>query len=180
MPANSRFNYTNSRSLGPDGEINIEGKGIAPTVRVAVDEETVFSRRDVLLDAAVDYLNEAQNTTFTRQRNGIVRFGEAVQFTIEGGQRIQYFIRLTEGQVINIITSGLDAIDGRTITRLYLPGSQEPALESYFYQQGDTRSGFANLEIPADIELIIEVGTLNDGFEGTIELLVEDVTPTDE
>ncbi len=180
MPANSRFNYTNSRSLGPDGEINIEGKGVAPTVRVPVNEETVFSSRDVLLDAAIEYLNSAQDTNFTRQRNGMLRLGEAVQFTIESGQRVQYFIRVTEGQVINIITSGLGAIDGRTITRLYLPGSKEPALESYFYRQGDTRSGFANLEIPADIELIIEVGTLNDGFEGTIELLVEDVTPTDE
>lgn len=180
MPANARFNYTNSRSLGPDGEINIEGKGVAPTVRVAVDEETVFSNRDVLLDAAVDYLTEVQNRAVTLQRNGLVRFGEAVQFTIEGGQRIQYFIRVREGQVVNIITTGLEAVDGRTITRLYLPGSQEPALESYFYEQGDTRSGFANLEIPADLELIIEVGTLNDGFAGTIELLVEDVTPTDE
>lgn len=180
LPAGARFNYTNSRSLGIDSEINIEGKGIAPTIRVPVNEETVFERSDAILDAAVEYLEQTQNTRFTIQRNGILRYDEPVQFSVAAGERVQYFIRATEGQVINIITTGLDAVEGRTVTRIYLPGQREAALESYLFRQGDTRSGFANLEIPISVELIIEVGTLNDAFDGTIELVVEDISPTDE
>jgi hypothetical protein len=39
------------------GEIHIEGKGVAPTVRVPVNEETLFSDGDPVFDAAVEHLN---------------------------------------------------------------------------------------------------------------------------
>jgi hypothetical protein len=41
-----------------NGEIHIEGKGVAPTVRVPVSEETLFSDGDPVFDAAVQYLDD--------------------------------------------------------------------------------------------------------------------------
>ncbi|MBC8170375.1 MAG: PDZ domain-containing protein, partial [Anaerolineae bacterium] len=61
LPDDTTFNYTNARSLDADGNINIEGIGVVPTVRVPVTEETLFSDSDVLLDAALDYLRDELN-----------------------------------------------------------------------------------------------------------------------
>lgn len=58
MPEGEQVRFTVGRAVDPNGNIHIEGKGIAPTVRVPVSEETVFSKGDPLLDAAVDYLDE--------------------------------------------------------------------------------------------------------------------------
>jgi hypothetical protein len=40
-----------------NGNIHIEGLGVAPTVRVPVTEESVLSRDDYLLNAAIEILN---------------------------------------------------------------------------------------------------------------------------
>lgn len=56
MPEGITVNYTNGRSVDMNGEIHIEGKGIAPTIRVPVTEATVFSDGDPVLQAALDYL----------------------------------------------------------------------------------------------------------------------------
>ena len=47
-----------------NGQIHVEGKGVVLAVRVPVTEETLFSPRDVVLDAAVAYLNEAPDVMF--------------------------------------------------------------------------------------------------------------------
>ena len=45
--------------MDADGNIHIEGKGVAPTIRVPYTRDTLFSEEDVLLNAAVDYLDGA-------------------------------------------------------------------------------------------------------------------------
>ena len=56
MPGGQFFQFTVGRAVDMNGEIHIEGKGVAPTVQVPVDEETLFAAGDPVLDAAVAYL----------------------------------------------------------------------------------------------------------------------------
>lgn len=57
MPDNISIQMTRSRAVDSDGEIHIEGIGVVPDVRVPVTIETLFSDEDVVLQAALDYLN---------------------------------------------------------------------------------------------------------------------------
>ncbi|MBP6440798.1 MAG: hypothetical protein KA259_04255, partial [Caldilineaceae bacterium] len=53
MPDFESLQFTVGRAVDMNGEIHIEGKGVAPTVRVPVTEETLFYAGDILLDTAV-------------------------------------------------------------------------------------------------------------------------------
>jgi len=57
MPDGIRMQMTVSRAVDADGNIHIEGQGVAPTVEVPVTEATLFTDEDVVLQAAVDHLN---------------------------------------------------------------------------------------------------------------------------
>jgi C-terminal processing protease CtpA/Prc len=52
MPEGIEGQYTRGRAVDPDGEIHIEGKGVAPTYDIPVNETTLFYDGDVILDAA--------------------------------------------------------------------------------------------------------------------------------
>lgn len=58
LPEGVIFRFPIARNLDPQGNIIIEGTGIAPTVKVPVDEQTLFAEGDPILDAAVAWLNE--------------------------------------------------------------------------------------------------------------------------
>ncbi len=58
MPGGIFFRMTIARELDMDGEIHIEGKGVAPTVEVPVNEETLFGGGDPVLQAAVEWLDD--------------------------------------------------------------------------------------------------------------------------
>jgi C-terminal processing protease CtpA/Prc len=58
MPDSIYFNMTVVRSVNADNEIHIEGQGVAPTIQIPLDEATVFSDEDVLLNAAIDWLDD--------------------------------------------------------------------------------------------------------------------------
>jgi C-terminal processing protease CtpA/Prc len=53
-----QLQYSTSRSVDPQGNIIIEGTGVAPTLRVPITEDTIFAPGDIILDTAVDYLNK--------------------------------------------------------------------------------------------------------------------------
>lgn len=57
MPGEQRIQFTVGRAVDMNGEIHIEGKGVSPTVKVPVDEETLFSAGDPILSAAIDHLD---------------------------------------------------------------------------------------------------------------------------
>lgn len=61
MPENQPIRMTIGRNVDMNGEIHIEGKGVPPTVQVPVNEETLFSEGDPILDAAIDYLDAETN-----------------------------------------------------------------------------------------------------------------------
>jgi C-terminal processing protease CtpA/Prc len=56
MPDMEMLQFTVGRAVDMNGEIHIEGKGVAPTVDVPVTEETLFYEGDVLLDTTVALL----------------------------------------------------------------------------------------------------------------------------
>lgn len=61
MPENQPIRMTIGRNVDMNGEIHIEGKGVPPTVQVPVNEETLFSEGDPILEAAIDYLDAETN-----------------------------------------------------------------------------------------------------------------------
>ena len=58
MPEGEFVRFTIAREVDAEGNIHIEGRGVAPTVRVPVTVETLIDAEDALLDAAVNYLDE--------------------------------------------------------------------------------------------------------------------------
>lgn len=61
MPDGITVRFTVGRSVNPDGEIHIEGKGVAPTIRVPVTEETLFSTGDPILEYAIQALETVRD-----------------------------------------------------------------------------------------------------------------------
>ncbi len=59
LPENTYFQFPIARNLDPQGNIIIEGTGVQPTVKVPVDETTLFASGDPVLDAAVKSLDDA-------------------------------------------------------------------------------------------------------------------------
>lgn len=57
MPDGLQLQYSTGRHLDKDGNVVVEGTGVPPTVKVPVNEETLFTEGDPILDAAVEYLN---------------------------------------------------------------------------------------------------------------------------
>ncbi len=58
MPDDITIQLTVSRAVNDEGNIHIEAIGIVPDVRVPVTIETLFAEHDVILQSAIDYLNE--------------------------------------------------------------------------------------------------------------------------
>ncbi|MCA0456491.1 MAG: PDZ domain-containing protein [Chloroflexi bacterium] len=58
MPDGIQLQYSIGRNEDADGNIIIEGTGVVPTVKVPVDEETLFAEGDVVLEAAIAHLDE--------------------------------------------------------------------------------------------------------------------------
>lgn len=56
MPLDMTIRFTVVRSVDPNREIHIEGTGVEPTLRVPVTEETLFSQDDIILQAAIETL----------------------------------------------------------------------------------------------------------------------------
>jgi C-terminal processing protease CtpA/Prc len=58
MPEGVTVRYTVVRSVDADYNIHIEGTGVEPTVKVPITAETLLSDEDVVLDFAVEYLDD--------------------------------------------------------------------------------------------------------------------------
>ena len=56
LPEGMEFNIPTGRFTLPDGSIFLEGKGVQPAIRIPVDEASVLSGEDVVLQEAVDYI----------------------------------------------------------------------------------------------------------------------------
>ncbi len=167
MPGEEFFQFTAGRAVDPNGEIHIEGKGVAPTVRVPVTEETVLAEGDPVLDAAVAWLDEVTQPQV--EEAGELTLGDTVEGELEPGVRVRYRIDLEGDTVVDIRAQG-QGLD--PVVYLYLGDrlvAQNDSLEP------DTQgAGFLELEIPRDLTLTIEIGSLGDLGQGTFTLTVEE------
>lgn len=179
MPDGATFNYTRSRAVDAEGNINIEGIGVRPTVRVPVTEESVLTNRDVLLEAAISYLAgnrpiPADAATGNLASGGTIEIGHPVTGEVAPGGRVQYQLVARGGQQLDIIVLGDGALARGLAIRLLLPGDNRPLDQSYALSPGEPGAGFLGLQIPADITLIIEVEAINSTAGGTYTLTVRE------
>jgi C-terminal processing protease CtpA/Prc len=63
LPESVYFQFPIARNLDPQGNIIIEGTGVQPTVKVPVNEDTLFSDGDPVLDAAIQALGGPVSTS---------------------------------------------------------------------------------------------------------------------
>jgi len=56
LPEGIEFGIPTGRFTLPDGSIFLEGEGVQPTIRIPVDEYSVLSDEDVVLQQAIDYI----------------------------------------------------------------------------------------------------------------------------
>lgn len=68
MPEGISVRFTIGRAVNSEGVIHIEGKGVAPDVRVPVTEETVLGAGDPVLDAAIEVLGTPRGAGVVPER----------------------------------------------------------------------------------------------------------------
>jgi C-terminal processing protease CtpA/Prc len=183
MPDGAIFNYTQSRAVDANGEISIEGIGVTPTVRVPVTEETIFSVRDVLMDAGIEYLlgrsvlpapnaPEGETPTGEISDGGEIMIGQTVTGTLAAGNAVRYNLAATAGLTLDIVVNGEGELARGLVVRLYLPNENRALDESYSLVPGEPGAGFLNMNIPIDMPLVIEIQAVNPNLSGGFTLSV--------
>lgn len=174
MPDDIIFALPTDRKVDFDGNDVVEGIGVPPQIRVPVNEETITdSETDFVLNAALDYLEEA--TAVDIVDGGEINIGDTVDGELTPGTRVQYAFTAPSDVTLNILTSGDDGnLD--TYLRIYVVGNEDtPAVDND--DLNGVNAGFEGLDIPGDLPLIIEVGGYNDAVEGAFTLSISEFVP---
>lgn len=168
MPDGIMFRATVGRNVDADGNIHIEGQGVVPTVQVPVDEETLLSDGDPVVDAAVAWLDGATNVE--AEDGGEIAIGDSVEGEFAPDSRTRYTLDVSEGDIVDItLTPASKKVD--TILRLYdLDGNL--LLEQDDAEDGGSNAEIVDLEIPADLTLVVEAAAAGDTGEGAYTLSV--------
>ncbi len=169
LPENEQFQYTGGRAVDANGEIHIEGKGVPPTVAVPVNEETLLTTDDVILNTAVAWLDEQLAIELTD--GGEIAVGDAIEGELTPGVRVRYTLTVKEGDVLNITA----ASDGMDMFAAIYDAGENQLLSNDDLAEGDLNAGWVELAIPADLTLILEVSSAEDDETGTYTLTIEAV-----
>ncbi len=177
MPEGQFVRIAVARNLDNDGSIIIEGTGVAPTVQVPVTLESLISGQDVILNAAVEYLNEVFGvgapapTEVTIIDGGEITIDSTVSGDIQAGERVRYTLIAAEDVVVDIAVGDEDgALD--TYLRVY------DADDSLLVENDDIELGVQinsvvdSLAVASGVPVIIEIGTYADASGGTYTLKV--------
>lgn len=168
MPGGFYFRMTVGRSVDADGNIHIEGQGVAPTVQVPVTLETLTSDGDPILDAAVEWLDG--ETAIEVVDGGEIAIGDEIEGDLVDGTRASYVLEVAEGDIVTIMAYADD--DGMdTYLRVY-DTEGNLLLENDDLSADNTDAGFEELEIPQDLTLVLEVATYGDLSGGAFTLSV--------
>jgi C-terminal processing protease CtpA/Prc len=170
MPEGEVIQFTIGRAVDAEGNIHLEGQGVAPTVVVPVTEESLFSENDLILDAGVSALDAALAPQYTVTDGGEIALGDSVDGTLAVGERVQYVLTLEEDATVDIVV-GDETGTFDTYMRLYdtdgnLLDENDDAVPGEVFNSALTE------EIPGGFTLIIEVGTYDDVGEGDYTLSV--------
>ena len=174
MPDEEYFTYTIGRAVDADGEIHIEGKGVPPSVQVTITEENLLADedKDVLLDAAIAHLDSL--LAVETIDGGEISVGETITGTLASRSVVQYTLSLSAGDVISIFARSEDF---DTFLALYLNGDSPIMTDDDSY---DTDAALEELEVPSDLQLVVEVSSALGDEEGTYTLEVVDAAPEEE
>jgi len=178
MPEDLQLQYSIGRNIDAEGNIIVEGTGVAPTVDVPVDEDTLFGAGDPVLDAAVAYLDQA--TTVDVVNGGEIRVGDSVSGELAAGQRVRYLLTIEQPATLDfLLTDESGALD--TVLRLYDMGGNL-LIENDDAEEGATppNSALTGLEAPGGVRVIVEVATAGDREAGRYTLQVAVAAPPDE
>jgi C-terminal processing protease CtpA/Prc len=169
LPDGVTFALPTERKLDEKGNIIIEGKGVAPTVKVPVNEDTAFTDEDVILDTAVKALDEANKVDVTD--GGEIAIGQTVSGEVSPRTRVSYRLPVKQGDKITIVAHGENGLD--TYLRLYTEnGNQVSENDTAENVKLAPDAAFEDLEIPIDLTLVVEVGSLRDQGSGKFTLTV--------
>jgi len=170
MPEDQFFQFTIGRGLDMNGNIHIEGKGVAPTVKVPVNEETLFSTGDPIQEAGVKYLDDS--THLDIKAGGEVAVGDTLTGTLAVQSRVQYSLTVKKGDVLTITASSVISGAVDTMLRVY-DTAQNQLVSNDNPTTGDSKNAeIDDLEIPSDMTLVVEVGSADDTGAGDYTLRV--------
>ncbi|MGQ9908738.1 MAG: S41 family peptidase [Candidatus Flexifilum sp.] len=176
MPENQFVSITITRNLNENREINIEGIGVQPTVRVPVTEETLFYNGDIVLDTAIQYLSEQLGLNSGGELivtdGGEITVGQTVEGTIQAGERIRYTLTADADVVVNI-SLGESTGQFDTYLRVYGAGDELIAENDDRISGSNFNSLIEGLTLASGDTVVIEVGTYADGSSGDYTLSVE-------
>jgi len=173
MPEGLRVRFTVARELDADQNIHLEGIGVQPTIRVPIDEESVLSQGDIVLDYAFQYFEGSLDAAaeLNYSDGGSITVGETVEGEIAAGERITYTLEVEADSSITLSLRD----DGGTLDsylRVY-DESGELIVENDDIESGvSINSVIKNLAVRAGDTLIIEVGTFDDADSGDYTLEV--------
>ena len=173
MPESIFFQFTVGRAVNEEGEIHIEGKGVAPTVRVPVTPETLLGDGDPVLDAGLRWLSGEADVA--RVNRGALDLGSTAAGSILPNRRVRYTLDVAQGDAVTIRLAGADG-DLDTVLRLYdTEGSLLLENDDADDDSAGGGSAIEQLDVPMDMTLVVEVGTKDDRLRGdyTLEIVQE-------
>ena len=171
MPDDEYFTFTIGRAVDADGVIHIEGKGVAPTLKVPVTAENLLGDEDedVLLDATIAHLDEM--LAVETIDGGEIAVGDTITATLASRSVVHYTLPLSGGDIISIF---LRSEEFDTYLALYLGGDEPIMTDDDSY---DTDAALEELEVPSDLQLTVEVSSALGDEEGVYTLEVVDARP---
>ena len=177
MPDDMTIRFTVSRAVDPDYNIHIEAQGVPPTVRVPVTHENVFSDRDVLLQAAEDYLTEAIRGELIEGGELALGLGSRelqANGVVGPDQRVQYRITLPANRAIDIILRGADdSVD--TILGIYDESGARLLIENDDANDDVRSSALTDLDIGDEpLALALEVRVKNTDQPQAFSLIIQE------
>ena len=170
LPENEQFQYTGGRAVDANGEIHIEGKGVPPTVAVPVNEETLLTDDDVILNTAVAWLDE--QLAVETINGGDILVGDEIEGELSPGVRVRYVLEVAEGDVLNILAASEEMDMFLAIYDL----ADNQLLANDDLDAESLNAGWVDLAIPADLTLVVEVSSSGDDETGVYVLTIEDAS----
>ncbi len=174
LPDDTYFQFTSGRAVDAEGNIYLEGIGVIPTIKVPVNEDTLFAE-DPIMDAAVAYLDGATGVNVTD--SGAIAIGDTVTGTLVARERQQYTLELKADDAIHIyLTADNNAFD--TYLRLIDVSSGITFAESDDIADDNLNSALTDMTMGENRTIIIEVGSANDDGAGAYTLEVQAAAST--
>jgi hypothetical protein len=161
MPEDESFGFAIGRPFDADGNLLLEGIGVVPDIDVPLDEATIFSEEDVVLQAAVRFLVgetiESEAVSLSNPYSG----------TLAPNIRVQHIVNLEAGTAVNIL---VESVSGENIILRILDPSGAEINET----GADTIFLFADLVVDEDTAVVFEIRAEDGAATVDYMLSVED------